>query len=225
MRERITCTQDPILMKFTQFLPIVFFLAGTIPGPSYSQEVIEVISTASCECIEELETPSDFAAAAEICIQQAIFSNLAPILEEFEFNITDEEEASRIGEKIGMEVGLNLVSNCPAFMEMMMASDEFEDEYTDYEGGQEVAAPDNSEILVGTFLGEKVTKGGFSYLLVKDEYGVETELLWMNPFLGDELISEDLEGQKVTIKWKPAYIRNGKAGEYIKTKVISELEE
>lgn len=199
-------------------LLLSFLFSFSLSGSA--QEVIDLIAEASCECIEELEDVSDFAAAAETCIQQAIFSNLAPILEEFDLDITDEDEATRIGEKIGMEVGLKLVSDCASFMEMMLAVDELED----YEEGYETVAPDNSETVTGTFLGEKVTKGGFSYLIIEDEYGDESEFLWMNPFTGDENVNQDLEGKKVILTWKPAYIRNGKEGEYIKTKVISGLE-
>lgn len=199
-------------------LLLSFLFSFSLSGSA--QEVIDLIAEASCECIEELEDVSDFAAAAETCIQQAIFSNLAPILEEFDLDITDEDEATRIGEKIGMEVGLKLVSDCESFMEMMLAVDELED----YEEGYETVAPDNSETVTGTFLGEKVTKGGFSYLIIEDEYGDESEFLWMNPFTGDENVNQDLEGKKVILTWKPAYIRNGKEGEYIKTKVISGLD-
>lgn len=201
-------------------LSVLFFLS--LSGSA--QEVVDIIADASCECIEELEEVTDFAGAAEICIQQAIFSNLAPILEEFDLDITNEDEATRIGEKIGMDVGLKLVSDCPSFMDMMMASDELEDGFEDYDGGYGESAPDNSERVTGTFLGEKVTKGGFSYLIIKDEYGDKSEFLWMNPFSGDELVNQDLEGKQITLIWKPAYIRNGKEAEYIKTKVISGLE-
>lgn len=204
----------PLLLSF------LFLLSVSLSA----QEVVELIAEASCECIEELEDVSDFAAAAETCIQQAIFSNLAPILEEFDLDITDEDEATRIGEKIGMDVGLKLVSDCPSFMEMMMASDELEDEFADYESSYGEPVPDNSERVTGTFLGEKVTKGGFSYLIIEDEYGDKAEFLWMNPFSGDELVNQALEGKKITLIWKPAYIRNGKEAEYVKTKVISGLE-
>lgn len=206
-------------------IPLLLSFLFSLTLSTSAQEVVDLIAEASCECIEELEDVSDFAGAAETCIQQAIFSNLAPILEEFDLDITDEDEATRIGEQIGMEVGLKLVSDCPSFMEMMMASEEFEGELMDYEGDYNSSAPDNSESVTGTFLGEKVTKGGFSYLIVEDEYGDKSEFLWMNPFSGDELVNEDLEGQQVTLTWKPAYIRNGKEGEYIKTKVISGIED
>lgn len=205
-------------------IPLLLSLLFSLALSTSAQEVVDLIAEASCECIEELEDVSDFAAAAEICIQQAIFSNLAPILEEFDLDITDEDEATRIGEQIGMDVGLKLVSDCPSFMEMMMASDELEDGFIDYEDESGQSAPDNSETVTGTFLGEKVTKGGFSYLIVEDEYGDKGEFLWMNPFSGDELVNEALEGKKISLTWKPAYIRNGKEGEYIKTKVVSGIE-
>lgn len=184
-----------------------------------AQEAIDLIAQASCECIQDLDDVSDIAAATETCVQQAIFSNLAPILEEFDFDLADEEAATRIGEKIGTEVGLKLVSECPAFMEIMMNSDELDDGFEDYEE----APVDNSENLTGTFLGEKLTKGGFSYLIIEDEYGDKSEFLWLNPFSGDELVNKDLEGKKISLRWKPEYIRNGKDGEYIKTRVISGL--
>lgn len=208
-------------MRLTHTLSIFLVFSLSFPASVSAQEVIDLIAAASCECIENLEEGVEFEAATESCVQTAIFSNITPILEEYDFNVTDQDEAERLGEQIGIQVGMKLVSDCPAFMEMMMASEDFIDEIEDYEE----VAPDNSETLRGTFLGEKVTKGGFSYLVIEDEYGDEVELLWLNPFAGDERIGEDLEGSRVTVRWKPAYIRNGKEGEYLKTKVISALEQ
>lgn len=187
------------------------------------QEAISLISDASCDCIGDLdvENESEMEAAVEMCIQTAIFSNLGPIMEEFDFDLTDEAEATRIGEEIGMEVGMNLVSNCPEFMNMMIGSSMMDDEdifEVEDEGESRMA-----EELSGTFLGEEVTKGGFSYLVVKDEYGEKQRLLWLKPFSGDELISESLEGSEVSVEWEPMYIRNGKEEDYLKAKVITRL--
>lgn len=197
----------------------IIFATSSLQG----QEAINLISEASCECIGDLDVndEAEMEEAVEMCIQTAIFSNLGPIMEEFEFDLTDEEEATRIGEEIGMEVGMNLVSNCPAFMNMMMESGMMDDE-----DSYDIAEiEDNSmvEELSGTYLGEEVTKGGFSYLIVRDEFGEKQRLLWLSPFSGDELVSESLEGSEVSVEWEPMYIRNGKEAEYLKSKVVTKL--
>ncbi len=213
---------------FSPILSFAFLILGL--SPAFSQEAIELISQSSCECITELQASGEVTSAGqavESCIQQAIFANLTPIMEAYDFDLSNEEEATSIGEEIGMQVGMKLVTDCPAFMAMMMDNQEGSDNIDvsgleDY-GVVEEEPETTYESLEAVFEEEDVTKGGFSYLIFKDEYGEESRFLWLSPFAGDELIGKELEGKAVTIEWESVYIRNGKDEDYQKTKVIRRL--
>lgn len=89
-----------------------------------SDEILEIISTDSCECIKNLSdnlTEDEFGAKFEECFMNYISEN-AELLAAYAKQNRESFDVSQLDEEFGIKLGQNLVATCPAFLEKIMLS-------------------------------------------------------------------------------------------------------
>ncbi len=133
------------------------------------------------------------------------------------FGISGIEDQSGM-EKMGMEIGLQLAKDCPAFLKM----------FVNNPGALKEIVGNNTDAAVmsisGTLL--KVVTGDFTYIQIKDASGKTEKLWWMEYFEGSSKLTgaATMVNKQVKAKYIEKEIYNATLKEYIKIKVITGLE-
>ncbi len=123
-------------------------------------------------------------------------------------------------EKMGMEIGLQLAKDCPAFLKM----------FVNNPGAlKEIAGNNNTDAAVMNISGTliKIVTGDITYIQVKDASGKIEKLWWMEYFDGSAKLITDastMVNKQVKVKYTEKEIYNATLKEYIKIKVITGLE-
>ncbi len=129
-------------------------------------------------------------------------------------NVTDKSSM----EKLGQEIGMLLVTECPAFLKIM--------------SGMDPGAMDKptkvpvtiggSATIKGTLL--KVLPGELTHLLVKDNKGKTVKIWWMDYFDGSDDMADNPQkmiNKKVTVDYTEKEVYNVALKQYIKIKVAT----
>ena len=133
------------------------------------------------------------------------------------FGISMEDQSGM--EKMGMEIGLQLAKDCPAFLKM----------FVNNSGALKEIVGNNTDAAVmsisGTLL--KIVTGDFTCIQVKDASGKIEKLWWMEYFDGSAKLITDattMLNKQVKVKYTEKEMYNATLKEYIKIKVIKGLE-
>ena len=134
------------------------------------------------------------------------------------FGISMEDQTGM--EKMGMEIGLQLAKDCPAFLKMFATNPDLM---------KDISGTPKSGVAVmsinGTLL--KIVTGDFTYIQVKDASGKIEKLWWMEYFDGSAKLITDaatMVNKQVKVNYTEKEIYNATLKEYIKIKVIKGLE-
>ncbi len=134
------------------------------------------------------------------------------------FGISMEDQSGM--EKMGMEIGLQLAKDCPAFLKMFVNNPT---------ALKEIAGGSNTDATVMSINGtlQKIVTGDFTYIQVKDASGKIEKLWWMEYFDGSAKLITDattMVNKQVKVKYTEKEMYNATLKEYIKIKVIKGLE-
>jgi len=136
-------------------------------------------------------------------------------LKDLGYNFGDPKTA----EKLGNDVGFQLVAECPQFMTAIVKSPDSFSQLA--KSGKDAAGGSISGTLI------KIVGGDFSYLQVEDSRGKVEKLWWMEYFDGStRLITEPQKylNKPIRIRYVEKEIFNSTLNDYVKIKVITGME-
>lgn len=129
-------------------------------------------------------------------------------------NVTDQSGM----EKLSQEIGLRLVTECPAFLKIMSGMDP-----------SAMNRPTKVPVIMGggasikgTLL--KVVPGELTHLLVKDSKGKTVKIWWMDYFDGSDDMADNPQkmiNKKVKVDYTEKEVYNATLKQYIKIKVAT----
>ncbi len=181
-------------------------------------KVLNDIAKSVCPCIEgkkgELkaqENTSQVEMMLGICILTAYSEHREAYVKAFgeELNMDNDAEM----EKVGVDIGLKMASECPQIL-MMFADSDFEDEI------------DNGSSIKQ--MNGKITnfkKGTFTTIEFQESTGRKHKLVWLDYFSGSELIEDQgkARGKSFTISFEEMEFYDPNLNEYRNYKVVRSL--
>ncbi|TMI69735.1 MAG: hypothetical protein E6H09_18775 [Bacteroidetes bacterium] len=190
-------------------------LAGFASSAFTQKNYLDKVTDSTCKCLEagkaKVKSEADLDKLGENCILKAA----TPYLDSFsrDENVKIEDLDGEIGNKIGQKIGMKLVTNCPAFVELIATFSNSQDE---------------PEVVTGKTSGTvtAVTTSDHIFLSIKEASGKITRLAWIEYFPGaDEYKSNPalLKGKQVEVEWKQSEIYNIANKDFAIVKVISKL--
>lgn len=203
---------------FALFLCSILYSTG-ISAQASKDSLLKVIVKETCTDI----SGKDFSGKSMEEIEMELGLAMMPIMVKYQeelqaaYGTGIEDQAGM--EKMGMEVGLQLAKDCPAFLKMFAGNPAVIKE----RAGKNTAA--ELKTVNGKLLA--IVHGDFSYLQVKDATGKIEKLWWMEYFEGSgRLITNagEMLNKDVKVKYSEKEIYNATLKEYIKIKVIAGLE-
>jgi hypothetical protein len=204
-----------IIQTFIKFMmkkiifPVLFFCSQI----AFSQDLMDKMSKDACSCIEKKVAQggkNDAQEMMQACVMEAMLSNMNEFMEKYGDAMQDTKKI----ESFGVELGLKLAKNCPAFMKavgnngnssfMLKADTRMESVMT----------------LEGEVKSFKVKNLATLTLLAN---GLKEELVIVERFEGSEFIfgkEKELKGKKVSVEYKELEIYNPSKKAFEKQKVI-----
>jgi hypothetical protein len=100
----------------------IALLAGAVLvfTPSFSQKVTKKVTKEICDCFNKIDVKSPNEALkqeSDACMMQGIMNNLEGLVKEYKIEEGDEAAT----EKMGTDIGMRLVKECPAFLTIYVA--------------------------------------------------------------------------------------------------------
>jgi hypothetical protein len=120
-------------------------------------------------------------------------------------------------EKVGEELGMRMVMECPAFLKMMASNEEV----------LKQSKKDNgiTTAVSGTLV--RIVPGEFTHLLVKDNNGKLVKIWWMESFEGSEKLTSSPQkwlNKKVMVSYVEQESYSAALKKYTKAKIASGIE-
>jgi len=191
------------------------------------EEIYNLIAQETCDCMADKDVSKMKSADIEmqlgLCMLGSFTTHSAAL--GGDVDISDSGKLEALGEKIG----ILMFGKCPQTLmavatsmqggtEPMMEEDlsALLEESQDWDGGEEVSGA----------IVRMSNISDVSYIVLKDEAGVEHELMWLRYFEGSELLFENPNasvGRKATIYWVPMEIYSPKTKDYAIRKEIRAL--
>lgn len=190
------------------------------------EAIYNLVAQETCDCMEGKDLsnmkPEDIEMQLGMCMLGSFSEHSGDLEEEADLGNTADMEA--LGEKIGVL----MFGKCPQTLMAVATSMQPEtdpmlddlppmlDESPEWDGGEE---------LTGAIV-RMTNNGDVSYLVLKDEAGVEHELMWLRYFEGSEPLLENPEagiGRKAIIYWVPMEVYSPKTRDYAVRKEIRAL--
>jgi len=211
-----------ILKKYMHKIILSVFVLFSFQGVFAQQTAIEKVSDSACHCLtaikDSIKTSADFETRGQGCIIKAMLAHVTELAKEEGINVDDlineNDDSEVLGEQIGTKIGINLVTNCPDFLELVMKYD------TDEESEGEVVKGSISGVI------SKVEKEDQLYLHIKESSGKITKLIWLEYFPGADDYKADpekLKGKEVTANWRMLELYSLKQKDFILSKTITKL--
>lgn len=203
-------------MKKTILFTLTLFIFFTATAQDKRMAIDKAVDS-TCKCLEaakdKIKTPADFNKYGEGCIIKSAMPFLEEIAKEENIPIDLLDDGEEIGEKLGNKIGMKLVTDCPAFLDLVAqyAGDGDEGEVTGKVNGTV------SSVEVGEHL----------YINVREQSGKVVKLVWLQYFPGaDDFKSspDTLKGKKVNIQWKQVELYTVKQKDFITVKQLTKLE-
>jgi len=216
-------------LKSTLLLGLLFFSANLIAQDKTREEVIQLMSDDTCDCIKS--DPESFSRGKSLN-QKQVALGLCLLKS---YNIRKEEsqaiKASGIDgfEALGEEVGVQMVSNCGAEF-MAIFSDEQLDEIIDVVVDKEnpaippSPAPKNEEDLKLEGELTALNNDAISYFQIKDAFDKLHTFLINEQFEGYELLKKSNFNKSFSIYYKEVDMFDLSERKYVKKKVVKYLE-
>jgi hypothetical protein len=215
-------TKDYILAKdiliFTIQINIMRILISVLflilCSPIVSQGIIDKMADLTCQCMEdkgiEGKTSEEVTDIMTNCLTQNLIENISQFQEELDVDFTDQEAMRDVGEKIGAKMAFV----CP---ETIMALAGITEDLNEEDIAEENTFTGTIDIVKAD--------DGLTVLFLTTSGGMTEPFVWLASFEGDEALidlKENLKGTSLTVKYEELDIFNGKRGEYVTRKIITE---
>lgn len=198
---------------------LLFTCASFAQAVQSSQtELLKKIAKETCVEIKQTDfsqkTPDEMKLALGLPLL-TVFGRHQDELKAAGYNLTD----SKTSEKLGNDVGAQLVFECPDFMSSLMKNPKAITEL----------AQRSKDGPTGTISGTlvKITGGDFSYLQVEDDKGKVEKLWWMEYFDGANVLTANPQSRlnkPIKVKFVEKETFNSTLKDYVKIKVITGIE-
>lgn len=96
-----------------------FVFAVLMFAPAYSQKVTKKVTKEICECMDKIDQSAKatiLQQESEACIMQSMISNIEGLMKEYKIKEGDEQATTKMGE----EIGVKLVKDCPSAMNIFV---------------------------------------------------------------------------------------------------------
>ncbi len=160
----------------------------------------------TCDCINK----KDLTGATSKSIEMALGFCMLEVIQKnnIDIEITDSEAMGSFGEKIGLQMAIL----CPSIFGGLVE--------------ESLEGEDDVEVLSLSGKIKSIEDGDFLFLILKEESGKETRLIWLRYFSGsDDYLTDPrkLIGKKVVVKYQSTECYLPKAKGYFAYKEITEL--
>lgn len=204
-------------MNIIKLITASLFIATSTIGFGQSDKEIKKASSLTCDCLNT----KDLKKASTEKIQMELGLCMIEALSELDLDIalTDEGKMEEIGGKIGLE----MVSSCPAFVEMMGAM------MADDPEGMAELMEDNDQLYVKeagvtkSVSGKltEINKEQFVTINIENETGKITTLYWFEYFPGANTLEENKIGSSINVSFEEREYYMPKFEQYLTIKVIT----
>jgi hypothetical protein len=206
-------------MRTLIFLGLTFV---TLSTPLFAQTtkdaVVKLISRETCDELSKADFSSKTTEEFKISLGLALVKVVAQHQAELKtFGVTVSDPQSL--EKIGNDVGVQLVTSCPPFLAALTENPNTVKELLEDDKG----APGGS--ISGKLL--KVVTGDFTHLQIEDGKGKVERLWWLEYFEGSNKLLIDPQGQLnkvIKVNYVEKEMFNSTLKDYVKVKVITSIE-
>ncbi|WP_124981419.1 hypothetical protein [Nonlabens xiamenensis] len=195
----------------TLFICLLVFTGTYAQQPS--EEAISKLSTDTCTCIEKIDNIKT-EAQAELELGKCMAAAYGKDVKYYNSQGLDFMNEA-ILEEFGEAVGLNMVANCPSFLEIFINMD-----YDDEETGDSY---ETFEEITGSV--QKLTSDSFSVLTIKDDNGRQHKVLWLTYVDNGDLLRQAIEDKKTyTFRVRELDIYDPRIEEYRNMYVLDRID-
>jgi hypothetical protein len=171
-----------------------------------AQDVLDSITSHSCDCISKLnlkEMPKEkLTIEMGLCMMQAADPYSKQLKATYGIDMAKVDKGD--GEKLGRLVGLKLASNCSAFKDLISV----------------ITSEDQPSFsLEGTITDFVIEQ--FVTIVLKDEDGRDQKIIWLDYFKNSEKLLKKGKNKNVVIDYEERELYNPKYEDYIKYKVAT----
>ncbi|MCU0437212.1 MAG: hypothetical protein MUC49_04810 [Raineya sp.] len=191
-------------------LPVLFLLTHV----AFSQDLMNKMSKDACGCIEKktAQGEKDVQQLMQACVMEAMMNNMNEFMQQYGDAMQDPKKM----ESFGMELGMKLTKDCPAFMKVAGGS-------SNLTMKGELVGVDKTLSLEGTVESFKV-KTLATITLVSN--GVKEDFVILERFEGSENVfgkEKEIKGKRMKIEYKEMEIYNPSKKAFEKQKMVKSI--
>ncbi len=197
-------------------LTVFLFCAAAAGNAQVTKDsLLKAMSREVCEDMAK----KDFNGKNTDEIQLEIGMSFIPVMGKYEKELKEVYGDAMAGtdgiEKVGEELGMRLVLECPAFLRIMA-------------GNSEVVKKNGTvpvKTLSGTLM--RLVPGEFTHLLVKDNQGRQVKIWWMEAFEGSAALTSNAQSwisKKVTVSYTEKESYSAASKKYNTIKIVTAIE-
>jgi hypothetical protein len=198
------------------FLTVFFFCAvATGKAQITKDSLLKAMSKEVCEDVVK----KDFKDKTADEIQMQIGLSFIPVMGKYEKELKavygDVMAGTDGMEKVGEDLGMRLVLECPAFLQIMASNPGI------VKKTEQVAG----NTITGTLV--KIVPGEFTYLLIKDNKGKQVKIWWMGAFDGSDELSRNPQSwvsKKVIVSYTEKELYSAGLKKYNTIKIAAGIE-
>jgi hypothetical protein len=183
-----------------------------------AQDVLDKVSKDACTCMEGVKMEGSdkdaFQMQLGLCFLQASMPYEKELKKKYDLDLNHMDD--KTGEKLGMLVATRMATHCPDMLAKLASMAE-EEEAPPTQAELEAA---NSSTLDGEVTASR--KDGFVTLTVRSASGRSVEMLWLEFFLGSELLNNgNAQGTKGQFSYVERELFDAASGTYRKYNVLT----
>ena len=182
----------------------------TEPKTDTKTDALDKVGKAVCDCLNKNKTEKNSDELLNTCMTEGFMMNMAEMMEKYPDMMSGDPKAS---EKMGQDVALKLMKDCPAFVEVASKSS------PNASVTKQIADP--IETTEGVF--SKMETKNYTYLVL--EVGVEKQkFVILESFEGEKAVlgqEKALKKKKLAVSWKQRKIFMKKTNTYETVKQIT----
>lgn len=175
-------------------------------------DALDKVTKAVCDCLNKNKTDKNSDELLNTCMTEGFMMNMADMMEKYPDMMSGDPKAS---EKMGQDVALKLMKDCPAFVEVASKSS------PNSSVTKQIADP--MQTTEGVFA--KMETKNYTYLVLK--VGVEKQkFVILESFEGEKAVlgqAKALKKKKLAVSWKERKIFMAKTNTYETVKIVSSV--
>jgi len=206
-------------MNIIKLIVATFIIGTSTFSFAQSEKEVKKASALTCDCIEKKDLKNASAEKIQMELGLCMIESFSVL--EIDILLTNEKKMEELGGKIG----LDMVSNCPSFVELMgnMMSDDPEGMVELMEENDQFAVKETNEIKSITGKLTEINRDQFVSINIENENGKKTVLYWFEYFPGANALAENEIGKSVNISYEEREYYMPKFDQYITIKVITQI--